>query len=61
MGTIGRGKGGISMEKPKGVLNINELASYLDILKLTIYKLVLKDKILALKVDRHWRFHKKNL
>jgi excisionase family DNA binding protein len=41
------------MEKPKDVLNINELASYLDIPKSTIYKLVREGKIPAQKVDRH--------
>ncbi|MCF8049736.1 MAG: helix-turn-helix domain-containing protein [Desulfobacterales bacterium] len=49
------------MEKPKDVLNINELASYLDIPKSTIYKLVRERKIPAQKVGRHWRFHKETI
>jgi excisionase family DNA binding protein len=51
----------MSMEKPKDVLNINELASYLDIPKSTIYKLVREGKIPAQKVGRHWRFHKETI
>ncbi len=54
-------EGAISMEKPKDVLNINELASYLDIPKSTIYKLVREGKIPAQKVGRHWRFHKETI
>jgi excisionase family DNA binding protein len=49
------------MEKPKDVLNIKELASYLDIPKSTIYKLVREGKIPAQKVGRHWRFHKETI
>jgi plasmid maintenance system antidote protein VapI len=40
-------EGAISLEKPKDVLNINELASYLNIPKSTIYKLVQEGKISA--------------
>lgn len=54
-------EGAISMEKPKDVLNINELASYLAIPKSTIYKLVREGKIPAQKVGRHWRFHKETI
>jgi excisionase family DNA binding protein len=54
-------EGAILMEKAKDVLNINELASYLDIPKSTIYKLVREGKIPAQKVGRHWRFHKKTI
>ena len=49
------------MKKPKDVLNINELAGYLDIPKSTIYKLVREGKIPAQKVGRHWRFHKETI
>ncbi|WP_319405790.1 helix-turn-helix domain-containing protein [uncultured Desulfosarcina sp.] len=49
------------MEKPKDVLNINELVGYLDIPKSTIYKLVREGKIPAQKVGRHWRFHKETI
>ena len=46
------------MEKPKEVLNVNDLAGYLDIPKSTIYKLVREGEIPARKVGRHWRFLK---
>jgi excisionase family DNA binding protein len=49
------------MKKPKDVLNIGEPASYLDIPKSTIYKLVREGKIPAQKVGRHWRFHKETI
>ena len=58
---LGPWEGAISMEKTKDVLNINELASYLDIPKSTIYKLVREGKIPAQKVGRHWRFHKETI
>ena len=54
-------KGALSMEKAKDVLNITEMASYLDIPKSTIYKLVRERKIPAQKVGRHWRFHKETI
>jgi excisionase family DNA binding protein len=46
------------MEKPKEVLNVDELAGYLDIPKSTVYKLVREGEIPARKVGRHWRFLK---
>lgn len=46
------------MEKTKEVLNVDELAGYLDIPKSTVYKLVREGKIPAQKVGRHWRFLK---
>ena len=46
------------MEKPKEVLNVDELAGYLDIPKSTVYKLAREGEIPARKVGRHWRFLK---
>jgi excisionase family DNA binding protein len=46
------------MEKPKEVLNVGELAGYLNIPKSTVYKLVREGEIPARKVGRHWRFLK---
>ena len=40
---------------------INELASYLEIPKSTIYMLARKGKTPVQKVERHWRFHKKTV
>jgi len=47
--------------KSERCAQINELASYLDIPKSTIYKLVREGKIPAQKVGRHWRFHKETI
>jgi excisionase family DNA binding protein len=47
-----------SMKKKGDVFNIDELAVYLKIPKLTDYKPVREGKIPAQKVGRHWRFHK---
>jgi len=46
------------MDKATDVFNIDELADYLKIPKLTLYKLVREGRIPAQKVGRHWRFHK---
>ena len=49
------------MEKPKDVLNINELVDYLDIPKSTVYQPAREGKIPAQKVGCHRRFHKETI
>lgn len=44
--------------KTGDVLTIDELAVYLKIPKLTLYKLVREGKIPSQKIGRHWRFRK---
>lgn len=43
------------------LLTIDELASYLKISKHTLYKMVEKGKIPALKVANQWRFKKEDI
>lgn len=43
------------------LLTIEELASYLKISKHTLYKMVEKGKIPALKVANQWRFKKEDI
>lgn len=46
------------MENVGGILTIDELAEYLKIPKLTLYKLAIEGKVPGQKVGRHWRFSK---
>ncbi|GFP20873.1 hypothetical protein HKBW3S43_01054 [Candidatus Hakubella thermalkaliphila] len=43
------------------LLTIDELASYLKISKHTLYKMVEKGKIPALKVANQWRFKREDI
>lgn len=43
------------------LLTIDELASYLKVSKHTLYKMVEKGKIPALKVANQWRFKKEDI
>ncbi len=45
-------------EEGDAVLTIVELSSYLKIPKSTLYKLVRSGSIPAVKIGKHWRFHK---
>ena len=42
----------------KEMLNLDELARYLDVSKSTLYKLVQRGGIPAQKIGKQWRFHK---
>ncbi len=43
------------------ILNIREVSDYLKIPVSTVYKLIQKGKIPAVKLGKHWRFMKKDL
>ena len=45
-------------DKLGDVLTIDELSVYLQIPKLTLYKLVREGKVPCQKIGRHWRFRK---
>jgi len=47
--------------KPRDVLTIEEVSSYLRIPKSTLYKLAQERRLPCQKVGRHWRFHKATL
>ncbi|EMI54946.1 helix-turn-helix domain-containing protein [Rhodopirellula sallentina] len=40
------------------VFTIDELATYLEVPKSTLYKLVQEGRIPGQKVGKHWRFHR---
>lgn len=40
------------------IMNIEQLAQYLDISRSTLYKLAQNGKLPGQKVGRRWRFHK---
>ena len=44
--------------KPPDVMTIDELATYLQLSKSTLYKLAQEGKVPGQKVGKHWRFHK---
>ena len=48
----------LMVKKIGDVLTIEELSSYLQIPKSTLYKLVREGKVPCQKVGRHWRFRK---
>ena len=39
-------------------MKIDELATYLQVAKSTLYKLTQEGKVPGQKVGKHWRFHK---
>lgn len=43
---------------PSDVMKIDELATYLQVAKSTLYKLTQEGKVPGQKVGKHWRFHK---
>ncbi len=43
---------------PPEVMTIDDLASYLQLSKSSLYKLAQEGRIPGQKVGRHWRFHK---
>ena len=47
------------MAEEKTVLNIKDVAKYLDVHTTTIYKYAKAGKIPAFKIGSDWRFHKK--
>ena len=44
--------------QPLEIMNIEQLAKYLDISRSTLYKLAQDGKLPGQKVERRWRFHK---
>jgi len=46
------------MEKPGGVMTIDDLSDYLRISRSTLYKLAQEGRVPCRKVGRHWRFRK---
>ncbi|MDZ4198077.1 MAG: helix-turn-helix domain-containing protein, partial [Kiritimatiellia bacterium] len=42
-------------------LNIGEVAEYLKLSRETLYKYVQRGLIPAIKIGRHWRFHRESL
>ena len=50
-------KSGSSINPPD-VMKIDELATYLQVAKSTLYKLTQEGKVPGQKVGKHWRFHK---
>ena len=47
-----------SLINPPDVMKIDELATYLQVAKSTLYKLTQEGKVPGQKVGKHWRFHK---
>jgi len=43
---------------PPEVMTIDDLASYLQLSKSSLYKLAQDGRVPGQKVGRHWRFHK---
>jgi excisionase family DNA binding protein len=46
----------IGQRMPEKMLTLDELAKYLNVDKITLYRLVTKKKIPAFKVGNQWRF-----
>lgn len=44
--------------EPPTVMTIDELATYLQVAKSTLYKLAQDGKVPGQKVGKHWRFHR---
>jgi excisionase family DNA binding protein len=47
--------------KPKEVLNVKELAAYLNLHPTTIYNYLYRGEIPAFKIGKNWRFNKKSI
>ena len=46
---------------PKGIMDINDVASYLDLKQQTVYRLVRQRKIPALKIGGKWKVKQEHL
>ncbi|MFN7431218.1 MAG: helix-turn-helix domain-containing protein [bacterium] len=46
---------------PPAVMTINDLATYLQLSKSSLYKLAQEGRIPGQKVGKHWRFHKESI
>ena len=46
---------------PKGIMDINDVASYLDLKQQTVYRLVRQRKIPALKIGGQWKVKQEHL
>lgn len=46
---------------PKLIMDIADLAEYLDVSQMTIYRYAKAGKLPAFKVGAKWRFHKKSI
>ncbi|MFA4992301.1 MAG: helix-turn-helix domain-containing protein [Candidatus Omnitrophota bacterium] len=49
------------MAKPKQVMTVKEIADYLDVHPMTIYKYVQDGKIPAFKIGASWRIRKDSI
>ncbi len=55
---LSRQKDNISPGSLPDGMTIEQLCSYLQLSRSTVYKLSQEKKLLAQKVGKHWRFHK---
>ena len=46
---------------PKGIMDIKDVASYLDLKQQTVYRLVRQRKITALKIGGQWKVKQEHL
>ena len=53
-----RGSGKRRPTPPPDVMTIDDLASYLQVSKSSLYKLAQSGKVPGQKVGKHWRFHR---
>lgn len=49
------------MDKPKPIMNIREVAKYLGVSTMSIYRYVKQRKIPASRVGKFWRFRKEKI
>jgi excisionase family DNA binding protein len=49
------------METKKPIMNVKEVAKYLDVSTATIYRYIRKHKIPAFRVGKMWRFRKEKI
>ena len=56
-----RTNGSVAIERGDGVLTVSELAKYLRMKPLTIYKHASTGRLPGFKVGSHWRFKKQTI
>ncbi len=49
------------MDKTKPIMNVKEVAKYLDVHPISIYRYVKQRKIPASRVGKFWRFRKESI
>jgi excisionase family DNA binding protein len=57
-GSKPKGSGRTGPAAPPDVMTIDDLASYLQVSKSSLYKLAQGGKVPGQKVGKHWRFHR---